>query len=217
MSKIAAYIDAYNLYHSLKENDLKQFFWLDIPLLIKRFSDEGDSIEKVYYFTSASPNPRSRERQNTYIDAMQNIALRQLVNLIVVFGRFEPAPVKCNICNDFAFCKMCDEQLIFNHEKETDVNISVQMLADAYEDEFDKAFLLTEDSDQAGTIRTIKKQFYDTKQVIVICPPHRKSDLLAKYADGCIHISQTDLGKCQLPDIVTKSNGHQLKRPIEWN
>jgi uncharacterized LabA/DUF88 family protein len=216
MSKVSAYIDAYNLYHSLQENNYKRFYWLDISLLIKRFIKENDSIVKIYYFTSASPNPKSQERQKTYIDAMVNNSLKNLINFQVVWGRFEPAPVKCNICHDFAFCKVCDEQLFFNHEKETDVNIGVQMLSDAYEGDIDTALLLTEDSDQVGTIKTIKKFFFDTIKVGVLFPPGRKSDHLANNADYYLHISQSDLGKCQLPDIVTKPNGHELKRPNEW-
>ena len=106
--------------------------------------------------------------------------------------------------------------MTFNHEKETDVNISVQMLSDAYEDLFDVALLLTEDSDQVGTIKTINKFFYDTKKIGVIFPPGRNSTYLTENVDFILHISQNDLGKNQLPEKIIRPNGHVLSRPSEW-
>ena len=216
MTKVSAYIDALNLYHSLKENSWQKYYWLNIPDLLKRFLRDGETLETIYYFTSMAKDSDRRKRQTTYIEALETTALYNLINFKVIRGRFEEEDIICNFCNDFAFCKNCENLLSFTHEKETDVNISVQMLSDAYEEEFDTAFLITADSDQVGAIRTIKKLFYSSKQVGVILPPGRESINLKRAADFYLHIDQSSLGKSQLPEKITKPGGFSLVRPENW-
>jgi hypothetical protein len=217
MSSVMAYIDRYNLYHSLKEKGWKKFYWLNISKLLEIFLHENQTLVKVKYFTSPSVNPESHIRQTTYIEALTTQALYESIPFEVIFGRFEPKDAICNICNNFAFCRECGELLSFDHEKETDVNIAVHMLSDAYEGVFDIAFLITEDSDQVGTRKTIKKFFYDSKKVGIIYPPERDSKELNKYSDFHLHIRQSLLGQYQLPEKITKPGGYTLIRPQHWS
>jgi uncharacterized LabA/DUF88 family protein len=216
MERVVAYIDAYNLYHSLKEKGWQRFYWLDIPLLIQELLKNEQNLERIYYFTSPSLNNYSRKRQMTFVEALAITAFKRGIDFRVINGRFESEDVRCEICNDYALCNGCNQPIIFSHEKETDVNISVQLLSDAYEDSFDTALLLTEDSDQVGTIKTIKKYFSHSKLIGIIFPPGRKSDHLIKVADFYLHISQNDVAKNQLPDVIYKSNTIKLNRPNEW-
>ncbi len=217
MEKVNAYIDGFNLYHSLKDLGWSKYYWLDTPKLLKGFLRDDQVLNTVYYFTSPSVNPESRKRQITYIEALERTSLINSIQFKVIRGRFESEDVKCNICNDYIRCQECDQLVSFYHEKETDVNISVQLLSDAYEDSFDVALLLTADSDQVGTIKTIKRLFYNSKKVGVIFPPKRESKHLLKVADFILHISQNDLGKNQLQEIVEKYDGIQLQRPANWH
>lgn len=214
MENVAAYIDAYNLYHSLKEQNWKRYYWLDIPSLLQGLLNDNQKLTTVYYFTSTSPKPGSKRRQSIYIEALETIALRNQILFKTVRGRFVPEDIVCNTCNDFAVCKGCDELVTIYHEKETDVNISVQMISDAYQELFETVLLLTADSDQVGTIKTIKD--YERK-VGVILPPGRGSKHLECVADFHLHISQNDLGKNQLPEIISKRDNYQLIKPSEWN
>lgn len=59
-----------------------------------------------------------------------------------------------------------------HHEKMTDVNIAVQMLSDAFQDQFDVALLVSADSDLVGLITTLR-QLFPLKRVIVAFPPRR--------------------------------------------
>jgi len=216
MDRVNAYIDGFNLYHSLKDQGWSKYYWLDIPSLLQGLLKDNQVINTVFYFTSPSVEPASLKRQTTYIEALERVSLTKNRHLQVVRGRFESDDVKCSVCNDYIRCQECGQIVSFNHEKETDVNIAVQMLSDAYEDAFDVALLITADSDQVGTIRTIKKFFYDTKKVGVVFPPKRESKHLIKVADFVLHISQNDLGKNQLPEIVEKHDGYKLQRPNTW-
>ena len=163
MESVAAYIDAYNLYHSLKENNWKRYYWLDIPSLLQNLLRPNQKLTTVYYFTSTSPMPGSKKRQQIYIEALESNSLRNQIFFKTIRGKFKPEDIVCNTCNDYAFCRSCDELITIYHEKETDVNISVKMISDAYQELYDTVLLLTADSDQVGTIKTIKE--YERKVI----------------------------------------------------
>lgn len=216
MNKVAAYIDGYNLYYSLKEKNWRKYYWLDITCLLQSLLEKEQQLKIVYYFTSPSKTPESHKRQTTYIEALEAHSLIELLRFKVIRGRFEPKDIRCNNCNDFARCSECNEFLTFFNEKETDVNIAVQMLFDAFDDVYDTAFLVTEDSDQVGTIKKIKELYGEEKKVGIVYPPGRNSKELNAVSDFQLHIDQNSLGKYQLPEMVTKPNGFQLIRPDHW-
>ena len=51
----------------------------------------------------------------------------------------------------------------------TDVNVAVELLTDAFKDQFDVALLLSADSDLVGPVETVRRLF-SAKQVIVVFP-----------------------------------------------
>ena len=105
--------------------------------------------------------------------------------------------------------------LVTYHEKMTDVNISVELMTDAFQDRFDVALLLSADSDLVGPIDTVRR-LYSAKQVIVAFPPKRSSFALQKIATATLHIGHNELSKGQFPDTVVKSSSVSLRRPTEW-
>jgi len=56
----------------------------------------------------------------------------------------------------------------------TDVNISVEVMADAFQNQFDIALVLSADSDLVGPIETVRRLF-PTKRMVVAFPPKRTS------------------------------------------
>lgn len=97
----------------------------------------------------------------------------------------------------------------------TDVNIAVRLLADALDDAFDTAMLVTADSDLVPPVREIRARF-PYKRIIVANPPNRHSALLAGEAHACFTIGRKKLQDSQLPDRVTKPDGFVLSRPSTW-
>jgi uncharacterized LabA/DUF88 family protein len=218
MDRIFAYIDGYNLYHALKEKKWSKYYWLNIPDLMKSFLKNNQELKKIYYFTAYSPYPESRKRQVTYIEALETIALQELIPFKTIKGRFSSETMFCPnpTCLEIVQCKNCEEIVILQHEKETDVNISVQLLKDTFEERFDRAFLITADSDQVGTITSIR-ELIPQIEIAVILPPGRTSNELRKSANFTWHIEPSKLIKYQLPEIINKTDGRNLTRPIEWN
>ena len=97
-------------------------------------------------------------------------------------------------------------------EKKTDVNIACEMLADAYEDRFDIAFLVSGDSDLAPPV---EKAIARGKVVIVASPPKRKSQELNQIATGTFNINARRLTMCLLPTEISTKN-RKLTMPKVW-
>ena len=97
----------------------------------------------------------------------------------------------------------------------TDVNIAVELLADAFNNKYDTAILISGDSDLAGPVRKIK-QLFPIKKIIIVFPPGRTSFMLQKLADISFIIGRKKLKESQFPDIILKDDGYQLIRPDTW-
>jgi uncharacterized LabA/DUF88 family protein len=101
------------------------------------------------------------------------------------------------------------------NEKMTDVNIAVEMMADAFQDRFDTALLVSADSDLCAPLCRIRELF-PNKRVIVAFPPSRRSAELAKVATATIVIGKGRLKASQFPDVITTQSGHVLNKPTTW-
>ena len=97
----------------------------------------------------------------------------------------------------------------------TDVNIAVELLGDAQDDVFDTAILISADSDLTRPVMAVRQR-YPEKRVIVALPPKRNSFRLRKSATASFIIGRRKLSSSQLPDRVTKADGHVLTRPHQW-
>lgn len=97
----------------------------------------------------------------------------------------------------------------------TDVNIAVELMADAFADRFDTAILISGDSDLAGPLDKIRKLF-PSKRIIVAFPPNRASQRLRTCAHVNFNIGERTLSSSQLPNPVVKPDGFALQRPTGW-
>lgn len=218
--RVIAYFDGLNLYHSLKDKRWQKYYWLDILSLMDSFIEKERKLIEIKYFTSYSWKPESMGRQRTYLKALQTESLKRMLNFSIQRGVFIPNNIRCNECNEYIRCSACGNVPIFYNGKNTDVNLAVEMVADAFQNNFDSAFLVTEDSDQVGTILKIAKNC-PGKKIFVIFPPGRHSDHLSK---ACLstggtswNIGEKKLKKFQLPDEIILPCGSILKRPIRWH
>ncbi|CAN5791757.1 hypothetical protein BH23ACT11_BH23ACT11_16450 [soil metagenome] len=117
--------------------------------------------------------------------------------------------------NKHRVCPKCKYDHIVPEEKMTDVNIAVEILADAYQDKFDAALLISADSDLAPPARKVKELF-ENKRVIAAFPPKRSSQRLASVVDAHFTIGRGRLANSLLPRSVEKGNGVVISRPDGW-
>jgi uncharacterized LabA/DUF88 family protein len=205
MSRVIAYIDGFNLYFGLRSKGWKKFYWLDLHELATSLIKPSQTLEAVHYFTARiranGHNTSDMQRQTTYLEAL---ATRPVLSLH--FGHYLDKPRQC---------RRCGAQWMDYEEKMTDVNIAVQLLADAYDDRFDTALLISADSDLTTPVSVIRAKF-PGKNIIVALPPNRRSHQLTQAASGSFIINETAYRRSQLPAQVQRADGFTLHRPAAW-
>ncbi|MDK2798049.1 MAG: hypothetical protein PWQ19_1599 [Tepidiphilus sp.] len=205
MSRVIAYIDGFNLYFGLKSKGWKRHYWLDVVGLSRALLKPGQALQAAHYFTArirlTGNNHADMQRQADYLDALATSPL-----LTIQFGHYLPKGRQC---------RRCGNTWTDYEEKMTDVNIAVQLIADAFDDRFDTALLISADSDLTTPVQQVRARF-PAKRVIVAQPPGRNSVQLATAATAAFTISETKVRQNQLPAAVTTASGYVIHRPAHW-
>ena len=200
MKKVIVYIDGFNLYYGIRSTGKTTLKWLDVEKLAHGFLRPNTHLEQVKYFT-AMVNVRENEppRQKLYLQALEH----HCDKLTIIKGRFLKKGEICRNCNHY--------NSTFE-EKKTDVNIACEMLADAYENRCDVAFLVSGDSD---LVPAVEKIIAMDKRVIIVNPPRRKSSELNKVASTNFYLHPNRLKKCLLPAEISIGK-KTITMPEEW-
>lgn len=151
--RVNAYIDGYNLYHAevnLNDNRLK---WVNLRALCQHFCDESDTLDKVYYFTAYAEYHKSNPKKAYKIDNHKKYT------------------------DDFLSGFGVEKKLGFfsgaKKEKQTDINLALQFYEDAIYNRFDKAFLVTADTDFVAVVKKIRDNKETRNKQIIILAPHK--------------------------------------------
>ncbi len=97
----------------------------------------------------------------------------------------------------------------------TDVNISTQMIIDAYNDKYDMAMLISGDSDLVPPIKSIHQNFKE-KRVFVAFPPKRFNNSVKAVSKGHMIIGRKKLLDSQFPYKIKKADGYTISKPDKW-
>jgi uncharacterized LabA/DUF88 family protein len=205
MNRVITYIDGFNLYFGLRSKGWRRYYWLNLHQVSLALLKPGQQLDAVHYFTARiranGHNVDDMRRQSLYLEALQT-----LPDTTLHFGHFLDKPRQC---------RQCGAQWMDYEEKMTDVNIAVQMLADAFDDRFDTALIISADSDLATPVSKVRERF-PTKRVVIAQPPGRRSSALCNKATGYFTIGEAKLRASQLPDQVQRADGYVLLRPAYW-
>ena len=102
--------------------------------------------------------------------------------------------------------------VIKTEEKGSDVHLGVRLVADAYDDLFDTALLVSGDADLQPAIDIVRTRA--NKRVIVMDPRNRTKPVVR--GDGQRKLRAAALAACQLPRPVALSSGAPLMPPATW-
>ncbi len=159
--RVICYIDGFNLYHSIddlkpKQNHLK---WVNLFSLSEAFIKKTtEEIINVYYFTAyAYWLPNAEKRHRAYVDAISYFGVTP------IFGHFKDKPARCNACG--AVWKT-------HEEKQSDVNLATYLIHHAHLDLYDKALIISADSDLCSVTQLVMDTF-PNKEICVLVPPNR--------------------------------------------
>lgn len=200
--RVIAYIDGFNLYFGLKDKGWRCYYWLNIYLLCQNLLRPPQHLVLVKYFTSriTSP-PDKKKRQSTFLEALKIVS-----GIIPDYGIYQTNPVTCEKCGHVNNVP---------EEKMTDVQISSEMVSDAYLNKYDTALLMTGDRDLVPAIEKVRSEF-SKKRVVVAFPPMRTNDDLRGAANAYIHVTEVELKKSLLPPEIPTLGGYVLRCPKEW-
>ena len=223
MKKVTIFIDGYNLYHAIDNLKKPHLKWINLLGLSQEFAKpiNGFEIINAKFFT-APPLHKSKEVQEryfTYIAALKHYGVE------IIEGKFKRKLVKYRDDKGNSFTRTTHE------EKESDVNIALAILEDAFERISDKILVITNDSDISPAIRIALKK-NDVLRINVITPPLTKTkranyDLLDacgsvnKNKKGQVYfktrmISQEHLEKNLLPSEIVVNEDRKITIPDKY-
>jgi uncharacterized LabA/DUF88 family protein len=192
--RVSCFVDGLNLYHTVSFLKRPELQWVNLKSLSKIFlKSHSEGLSQVFYFTSFVEHVSESDQkcQQAYVRALE------LIGVIPILGHFKKKNRKCPSCN---------YRWTGHEEKETDVNIALSLLNLAYEDAFDRALVISNDSDLAPAIQLVRKLF-PQKRVTTVSPPHCFHSLeLMEVSSDKSKIKIKHLEKCLLPPVVTDSS-----------
>jgi uncharacterized LabA/DUF88 family protein len=203
--RVISFIDGFNLYHAISTLRRPELKWTDLRALSKVFlKSHSEELVSVYYFSAYAEHVSEAKQkcQKDYIKALE------LKSVKPILGHFKKKNRKCPDCN---------YQWIGHEEKETDVNIALFLLNLAYHDAFDRALVISNDSDLAPAIRMVRSEF-PQKQITSVAPPryHASHELVHASSDKT-KIRVEHLERCSLPLVVSDASGLiSVSRPAEY-
>lgn len=205
------YIDGFNLYYgALKPNpNLK---WMNPRLLVELVFPELN-IHSLKYFTAHvtdRPNdPNQSQRQQTYFRA-----LRTLTNFEIIRGHYLSHPVKMPLETPMKGERYAT--VIKTEEKGSDVNLATLMLMDCFNDKFDVAILISNDSDLTLPVKMVREAF--GKQVWIINPQigKKRSIQLGRNCDRHRDIRKGHLIGSQFENPMKDAMG-EFHKPNSWS
>lgn len=204
------YVDGLNLYYrALRGTPYK---WLDLLALCKRILRPQNRILKVKYFTTriqpTSREPLQNRRQDIYLQALRKHHPEQIE---IHLGHFLVKSAKFPLADPAENGRIVE--VLRSEEKGSDVNLAVHMVSDAWENLYDCAVLITNDSDLAEAIRLTKEK-HPQKLVGLISPAKRSHSVqLRRQADFFARVRPSFLRSSQLPDPIPETNLH---KPAGW-
>lgn len=149
--KVVIYIDGSNFYFSVK-NTFK--CKIDIEKFCNKLSERNDLIAIKYYIAPVGEsNPDMYSEQQKFFEK-----LKKINGLEIVFGRLE---------------KHKKDGKTFYVEKATDINLAQDLIFDALDNIYDKAYLISNDGDFSGVVSSVIKRF--NKDIIYIAIGNRQS------------------------------------------
>jgi len=212
--RVACYIDGFNLYHSIdslypvyqpNRGVVHSFKWLNLWSLTSAFVQSStEEMVDVFYFTAlARWLHQPRKRHEAFIRA------NQFYGVNVVLGHFKEKP-DC--------CKRCGAKWKAHEEKQSDVNIASYLIHHAHLDRFDKALIMSADSDLCPAIQLILDDL-PHKEIAILVPPNRYR--ITRELRGIVpafKIKQKHLKNNRLPATITSAEGDVVAaRPAKYS
>ena len=159
---------------------------------------QKDKNESIYYFTALDTWSQSKmKKHKKYIKALE------LNNVPVIYGECRKKD---------KFCPLCKRTYKTFEEKQTDVNIAIQLFELAIKYKYDTAIIVSGDSDLIPSIQAVKATF-PNKIVGIVITIGRRAELLKQACDFHIKIKEKHLRSSLFEKEIDLGNNKKLICP----
>lgn len=209
-TRVMAFIDGYNFYHSVLEmirlhpkqrHDLK---WVNLWDLVRAFTTPStEDLVAVHYFSAyANWIPDAAARHRVFVKALKH------VGVTVTMGEFKKRDRQC---------RNCGKQWVEHDEKASDVNLALTMLQQANLNAFDRAIILTADTDLVPAVKMVREQF-PALRIHAMLP--RTRYVVAHAMRSVCHLThkydESHLQRNLFPEELVLADGTTIKRPEKY-
>lgn len=206
--RAALYIDGFNLYHPIRimgagNAHLK---WSSLWQLGENLTRPRSQTLVKTVFCTAVPTMRQnadkRGRHIRFNDA------QRACGVTVIEGHYVPEPIE-------------EDGIPTGRtkwtEKQTDINVALELIIDGLNDVYDVALLLSADTDQVATARVFSESVRPLGKTLVgVAPPNRAAPIgYSAYQVASVELKQYDIERCVMPEWV-EGNGIRVQRPAEY-
>lgn len=198
-TRTIVYIDGFNLYHAIDDLGESHLKWLDLWSMSEKLLRNDEELVVVKYFSAyATWRTESYRRHQRYVLALE------AKGVTPVMGRFKIKNVRCQA--------NCRQMYTTHEEKETDVNIGVHLMADALADRFDRALVISADTDLNAAILKTREEAAG-KKVALVAPPGR----MGRNSAALFEVTKGRVRNSLLPAQITLPSGKILDRPVKYD
>jgi hypothetical protein len=163
------------------------------------------TLDELRYFTARMVESGPAQRQDVYLRALRG----ENAPFLYKKGRFQRRTLvlpRADSGEEVAVRML--------QEKQSDVNLAVQLVADACDRRMEAALVITDDSDQEGALRMVREE---CGLFLIVASPRGSSGLARSVrADLSKTIHEALLRECQLPDVSIDDRGREVFRPRTW-
>lgn len=175
--------------------------------------DPENDIQRIRYFTapvSGKLDPGQPIRQQKYLQALSTLSC-----ISIHQGNFITKPKMRPLVHPVSGGPTHVE--IWNtEEKGSDVNLATYLIHDAWQNLFDVAVVLSQDTDLVEPVRIVRDEI--KKSIGVVCLDGKKPGKLASYASFVRHLSPSRLAAAQFPaTLAFGRKGKSVQQPVEWS
>ena len=214
--KTIVYIDGFNFYYrKLKNSDKK---WLNVKAMIEKLLPD-DEIVGINYYTariSGRIDADAPRRQQIYFNALKSIE-----NLSIHYGSFsvnesrmflvQPLDFKHHLKNPNQKIKFAN--VLKTEEKGSDVNLGCHLVRDGFQGKYEKAVIITNDTDLAEPMRVVKSEL--NLFIELLSPVDKPARTLSSICDKVTLIDDQSIADSQFEDVIVVGEKNVIK-PESW-
>ncbi|MCY3921105.1 MAG: NYN domain-containing protein, partial [Chloroflexi bacterium] len=201
-------VDGLNLYYRALRGTPNR--WLDLRRLSELLLP-GYQVNRIRYFTarvtSRADDPTQAQRQQVYLRALSTVP-----DLSIHYGHLLPKRKRRPLADSPPSGPRTVE-VLDTEEKGSDVNLASFLLLDGFENDYELAVVLSNDSDLELPISMVRERL--GKMIGVFDPSRRRSFQLSQAASWYRPLRRGPLSAGQFPAVLSDSQG-MIAKPPGW-